>query len=638
MTAFPILLFVRAAAVLAVALIAVSLLRRAPASLRYLVLATGLSAVLVLPVIEALVPAWHTGAIASVEPSVVEAPALPVAEAGPAATEIAKAVAAPAATTNAAAPFPWRALVGGLWLAGMALLLARVAIGSVRARRIAGRALPAPPSAARHIARAWSALRSSGEPPRVAVSSEIDAPIVIGSVFPVVIVPRASAEWTDERWRVVLLHELTHVRQRDGLANLVAHVVRAVHWMNPLAHVALRRLRQERELAADDAVLHDGARASTYAEHLLAIASGATQPAPTAALGMAEQFESRIVALLDGRPRRRIRLAPKLAAAATIGAVAVVAACVSPDDAPSAPRSPASPTATAPAATGSATLLQSFAEGELERAVAEHHATGAVAIVLDAKTGAPLVIATKGNADARVARAPGSTFKPFAFAAALENGVATASTTIDCEGGHKKYGDKQLHDASANGTLDLGGILAVSSNVCTAKLVEPLGDKLAESLRRYHFAAPDHIDTTSLEGATMAMGEGVKVSALDLAAAYTALADDGLYHAVGSSAGVRVMPADTARTVRTLMERVVTDPEGTGHAAKLDGVRVAGKTGTARSGGANDDERYYASFVGIVPADAPRFVVLVAFDGVATSGGVAAAPVARSIAARALSR
>ena len=641
MIELPILLFVRAAAVLAAALLAVRLLRRAPASLRYLVLATALTAVLVLPVIEALVPTWHTGALASAPAATFEAPALPIAETGPAGAAVARAATTTLAAAPASAPFPWTALAAGIWFAGMALFLARIAVGSFAARRIARRARPAPVSAARHIARAWNVLGAHGEPPRVAVSSEIDAPIVIGSVFPVVVVPRTSADWSDERWRVVLLHELAHVRQRDGIANLIAQLARAVHWMNPLAHIALRRLREERELAADDAVLHGGARVSTYAEHLLAIASASSQPAPATALAMADGFESRIVALLDGRPRHRTRVAGKLAAALAVAAVAIAAACVSPDDAPASTKSPAAPIA-APAPSpatppSSQPALQAFAEGELDKVMAAHGATGALAIVLDAKTGAPLVVATRGDADVRAARAPGSTIKPFTFAAALEAGIATADTKIDCEGGTRTYGAKQLKDASPRGTLDLGGILAVSSNVCIAKLVEPLGDKLGDSFRRYHIGAPAKIDTRSLEGASIAMGEGVKVSALDLAAAYTAIADDGLYHAVGSSAGVRVMSAETARTVRALMERVVTDADGTGRAAQLEGVRVAGKTGTARSK-ATKESGFYASFVGIVPADAPKFVVLVALDGVDGSGGTVAAPVAAQIAARVLAR
>jgi cell division protein FtsI/penicillin-binding protein 2 len=84
----------------------------------------------------------------------------------------------------------------------------------------------------------------------------------------------------------------------------------------------------------------------------------------------------------------------------------------------------------------------------------------------------------------------------------------------------------------------------------------------------------------------------------------------------------------------TMLDRVVNDASGTGHAARIDGVRVAGKTGTAQSRG----DRHYASFVGIVPADAPRFVVLVGVDGVTGAGGKVAAPVFAKIASRALGR
>jgi cell division protein FtsI (penicillin-binding protein 3) len=261
-----------------------------------------------------------------------------------------------------------------------------------------------------------------------------------------------------------------------------------------------------------------------------------------------------------------------------------------------------------------------------------HHASGAIAIVLDARTGAVLAAATRGDGDARAAGSPGSTMKPFTFAAALEAGVVDVTTRIDCESGTRRYGDRTITDASPHGALDLGGILAVSSNACTAKLAEPLGDRLAESLRRYHFAAPAHIDTRSLEGASIASG-GIRASALDVAAGYTAFADGGIHHAPDGNSE-RVMPADTARTVMAMLERVVDDPDGTGHAARIDGIRVAGKTGTAQS----RTGRYYASFVGIVPADAPRFVVLVGVDGVTGAGGQVAAPVFARIASRALGR
>ncbi len=624
----PILLIARGAIVLSLALVATRLLRRAPASLRHTVLASALAAVLALPIIEVLVPAWHAGAIPADTAEVDAPPALPVAEAAvPAIAHAASVARAPAESFA----IPWRAIIGGLWAAGVAAMLLRVGVGALRARRIARRGMVAH-HAGPHAVEAWRALDGRGDAPRVVVSGEVDAPIVVGAIAPTVVVPYAALAWSDERWRVVLLHELAHVRRRDGVANLVAQLACTLHWVDPLAWIAARRLREERELAADDAVLRGGARASTYAEHLVAIATGAAHGAPAAALAMAEpmRFEARVAALLDGDRSRGpagARRAAAVAGAAML--VAVAAACVSPETA----HAGDAPTRGAPPIAAKDPALQSAAEEELDHAMAAHHASGAIAIVLDAKTGAVLAAATRGDGDARAARSPGSTMKPFTFAAALEAGIVDAAARIDCENGTRKYGDRTLTDASPHGTLDLGGILAVSANVCTAKLAEPLGDRLAASLRRYHFAAPAHIDTRSIEGAWITLGEGIPASALEVAAGYTAFADGGIYHAPDGNSE-RVMPPDTARTVLAMLDRVVDDADGTGHAARIEGVRVAGKTGTTQSRGG----RYYASFVGIVPADAPRFVVLVGVDGVTGAGGKVAAPVFARIASRALGR
>ena len=615
----------RAGVVLAIALVAVRALRRAPASLRHAILASALAAVIVLPAIAAVVPTWHAGAIGEAAEASESTPALPVAEHAP-------AVSTPAATASAPASAPssisWALLAGVVWLAGCAVAGVRAGAGALRARRIAARGTPAESV---DIASTWRALGGHGTLPRVVTSDELDAPIVVGSFAPVVVVPRSSATWTRERWRVVLLHELAHVRRRDGIANLVAQFACCLHWPDPLAWLAARQLRVERELAADDAVLGAGARASTYAEHLLEIASCATHAAPAAALAMAEpsRFEARVVALLDAeRTRGVLGARRKLAVIATAAIVGVAAACVSPEAAPAQRAGSSSPV------TSRDPALAAAAGAELEHAMTAHHASGAIAIVLDAKTGAPLAVATRGNGDARAARVPGSTMKPFTIAAALEAGVVETNARIDCEHGARMYGDKKLSDASPNGVLDLGGIMAVSSNICTAKVAEPLGDRLAEALHRYHFAAPAHIDTRSLAGASISSGEGIRASALEVAAGYTAFADAGTYHAADGTAE-RVMSADTARAVVAMLARVVDDPAGTGHAARIDGVRVVGKTGTAETAVAG---RYYASFVGIVPADAPRFVVLVGVDGVTGSGGEVAAPVFAKIAARALAR
>jgi cell division protein FtsI (penicillin-binding protein 3) len=633
-TSFLISMFVRGAVVLALALAAMRFLRNTSASLRHAVLALGLAAVIALPLLAAVGPTWHAPALAAAAPDIAVVN-LPVPE--PAATSPAgvAAAAAPFAPAAPARSIPWQAIVAAVWLAGAGLCLLRAGVGARRARRIAARATPITGIRADAV---WRALGGRGAAPPVAVSSEIDAPIVVGALAPVVVVPRASADWSAERWRVVLLHELAHVRRGDLIANLVAQLACSLHWMNPLAWIAARRLRVERELAADDAVLRDGASATTYAEHLLAIARGVTREAP-AALAMAEgtRFEARVVAMLDGNRKRAALGAPRaIALAGVMTAIATVAACVSTETAPrNLTSGSANAATTAPAGDPS---LQAGVEAELDSVMTSQHASGALAVVLDAKTGAPLVIASRGNGDARAPRVTGSTLKPFTFAAALDAGVVDTETRVDCENGSRSYGDKQLKDASPNGVLALGDVLAVSSNVGTAKIAEPLGDRLADALRRYHFAAPAHLDTQSLDGAAIAAGEGLAISALDLAAGYTAFANDGAYHATdGSSgaAGERVMSETTAHTVLAMLAGVVDAPKGTGHAAQIAGVHVAGKTGTATSAVA---DMHYASFVGIVPADAPRFVVLVGVDGVTGSGGEVAAPVFARIAARALGR
>ncbi len=617
-----VLLFARGAVVLAFALLAVRLLRRSPATLRYLVLATALFAVLVLPLIEGAIPTWHTGALATGVAAPIAAD-LPLQDLGGVA---APSTHAPILAAPADVELPWTSIAGGLWLLGLSLAVFRVGYGAVRARLVAHRGSSTSPRV--DVTEVWRSLGGRGEPPRIVGSSDVDGPIVVGALAPIVVVPRNSTGWSADRWRIVLLHELAHVRQRDGLINLVAQLACCLHWINPLAWIAASRLREERELAADDAVLRAGARASSYAEHLVELATG-QQSSSVLAMAERSRFEARVVALLDADRPRRTGWHRAVAVIAASALVTVGVACVSPDSAPVATE--ASPAAPTPKPADNA--LQIFVEKELDAAIDAHQGTGAVAVVLDAKTGKPLAIASRGELDARTARTPGSTIKPFTFAAALEAGTVDASTKIDCENGVKAYGSRTLRDSSPNGTLDLGTILAVSSNVCTAKLAEPLGDLLGQSLRRYRIAAPERVDTRSFEGAAVAFGEGVSISPLALATAYTALADGGIHHAVNGD-GVRVMREDTARTVLGLMEHVVVDSCGTGQAARLDGVRVAGKTGTTRS--KPNSDRHYASFVGIVPADAPRFVILVGVDGVTSAGGKVAAPVFATIATRVL--
>ena len=149
-------------------------------------------------------------------------------------------------------------------------------------------------------------------------------PLTWGVFKPVVLLPRASEEWTDERIRMVLLHEVAHIQRLDALTQSLAQIACALFWINPLAWWGASQMRAERERACDDCVLARGERASTYAEHLLDIARSFKAATPSAAVSMAarSELEGRLLDILDGdRPRRAVTRA-------TVGALAIAGAFV----------------------------------------------------------------------------------------------------------------------------------------------------------------------------------------------------------------------------------------------------------------------------------------------------------------------
>ena len=142
------------------------------------------------------------------------------------------------------------------------------------------------------------------------MTDRVTVPFTCGFLRPTLVVPSSALAWTDDRIRVVLLHELAHVARRDCLVQAVVQAVCAVYWFHPLAWVGARHLRAERERACDDLVLAAGTRSAAYAEHLLDIARAATGTPrmAVAALAMARpsELEGRLLAILDrGRDRAR---------------------------------------------------------------------------------------------------------------------------------------------------------------------------------------------------------------------------------------------------------------------------------------------------------------------------------------------
>jgi hypothetical protein len=143
-----------------------------------------------------------------------------------------------------------------------------------------------------------------------------------------ILIPSEAAHWPDARREAVLVHELTHVRRRDVQAQLLAQAVCALHWFNPLAWLAARNMRREREVACDDAVLKAGVRPTWYAAELLAMAGEALdRRTPAVALSMARpsEMEGRLLAMLADRPRH-MSLAARAAVPALVACASAAVA------------------------------------------------------------------------------------------------------------------------------------------------------------------------------------------------------------------------------------------------------------------------------------------------------------------------
>ena len=330
--------------------------------------------------------------------------------------------------------------------------------------------------------------------------------------------------------------------------------------------------------------------------------------------------------------------------------------------------------------------IQYIAERALDEAYRKHHAKAATIIVMDIKTGEILALANRptynlteasqSDEEQRTNRAisyvyePGSVFKIVTASAALEENAFTETDKIFCENGAYKVANHILHDHQSHGILTFRQVFEESSNIGVTKIAQKLGpEAIYKYAQKFRFGMKTNIDLLGeVKGVlkppllwsktsigAIPIGQEVLVTPLQLVSAIAAVANGGVYmrpfvvkYIVDNNDQIvqtfepqavdKVINEETAGRVTEILVGVV--EEGTGKNARIKGVRVAGKTGTAQKviNGIYSHDQFYASFIGFAPADNPRLAAIVVVDDPHPSyfGGTVAAPVFKEVIENAL--
>ncbi|WP_336272938.1 peptidoglycan D,D-transpeptidase FtsI family protein [Vreelandella indica] len=321
--------------------------------------------------------------------------------------------------------------------------------------------------------------------------------------------------------------------------------------------------------------------------------------------------------------------------------------------------------------------IQYMAYRELRAAVAENEADGGVLVMMDARTGEVLAMANlpsynpnnRAGLDPRGLRnqalvdvfEPGSVMKPLAMAAILESGVVDRDVIVDTSPGWMRLDQFTIRDFRNYGELDLAGILEKSSNIGMSRLALQLSDTaIWEKYNQLGLgqapgtgfpgestgSLPAPVRWSRSERAALSYGYGLSVSAVQLASAYTALANDGvrlqpsLLRLSEPPQGIPAISPTVANDLLNILETSVAAYTG-GRRARVEGYRVGGKTGTVRKTGQQGytTDAYRSVFAGIAPISDPRIVTVVMIDHPKAGefyGGAVAAPVFSSVTGNAL--
>lgn len=284
------------------------LMRGLSAYSRKMVWVAAIAGLLLLPALAPLTPMWNLDLL----PAMSETPESVLPAGDPSAFSDKEILVGPPSAAGTPGTFSaheagmsglhWSRIVLLAWGAGALVMLAWFLVTITIVRRVARGAVPADDrlDAVAHLVAAEIGLE---RPVRVLLSDRVVAGITTGCADPAVILPSAASAWSEDRLRLVLSHELAHVMRRDGWIELLVHTATVLHWFNPLAWLAVRRLRIERERDCDNAVLGCGVRPSAYASLLMDIAAdlgSAARPAwEVVMISQGSNLKDRLLCILN---------------------------------------------------------------------------------------------------------------------------------------------------------------------------------------------------------------------------------------------------------------------------------------------------------------------------------------------------
>jgi len=328
MTLFLLNTTIKVSLIVAVALIGLVSLRRSSAGVRHFVLAAALACAAATPALRLVVPAWQATSawLPTSRVQLIDRPLSVLDE---------SASSTPSTGGRAAADAGSRAAVvrafGVVWVAGLAASLAVLAVGLRRLSWLASRARRVTGGPWAEISADLSRTFGLQRPPVLLHSAHPSLLVTWGTWRSKVLLPADALDWPADRIRIVLAHELSHVRRGDWLVQMAAEILRSAYWFNPLVWLACRRLRLESERACDDAVLGLGVDGSEYASELVTLArsfrSARQAFVPAAAIARPSSLERRVRAMLNAQLNRDpITRSASIAAALVLTTVAVVVA------------------------------------------------------------------------------------------------------------------------------------------------------------------------------------------------------------------------------------------------------------------------------------------------------------------------